>query len=155
MWSIANDREATLSFFSLRELMHLGDPSGRTALDRIGNAAIALDGCLCTELMPPGAWMAARGHWQTGLLAVHAADVNLQVVLALHDLHLPAALARDVLASAMQDYVDEARLIEPDDWLSLIRTAQKIPRERIEDYVAALTVRGPLIPESGGFPQLP
>jgi hypothetical protein len=150
-WTATNDREATLSFFSLRELLQLGDPSGHIALDHIGNAAVAFDGCLCTELMPSGAWMAARGRTYAGLLAVYAADLNLRVLLALHELHLPAALARDVLAAAMQDYVDEVRPIEADDWLSLIRAAQKIPRERIEDYVATLTVRGPLVPESGSF----
>ena len=33
-----------------------------------------------------------------------------------------------------------------DDWLARVRTAQGLTRERIEDYVAVVTVDGPLMP---------
>jgi hypothetical protein len=129
-------------------LLQLGDPDPAAALDRIGMAALAVDGCVCTELLAPGAWTTGMGRPQIGLLPAYVADLNLHVLLTLRELHLPAALARGVLAAAMQDYIDEVKPIEADDWLTLVRAAQKVPRERIEDYVAALTADGPLVPES-------
>lgn len=111
-------------------------------------AALTVDGCVCTELPAPGAWTTAMGRAEGGFLPPYVADLNLHVLLTLRELHLPAALARGVLAAAMQDYIDEVKPIEADDWLTFVRAAQKVPRERIEDYVAALTADGPLVPES-------
>jgi len=73
-------------------------------------------------------------------------DLNLRVAVALAELKLPAALARGVLAAAMQDYVDRVKPLYPDDWLTLVRAAQALSTERIQDYIAALTVNGPLVP---------
>ena len=47
----------------------------------------------------------------------------------------------------MQDFIDEARPIDANDWLTLVRSAQAVGRERIEDYVAAVAADGPLLPE--------
>ena len=74
------------------------------------------------------------------------ADLNLRVAVALAELKLPAALARGVLAAAMQDYVDRVKPLYPDDWLTLVRAAQALSAERIQDYIAALTINGPLVP---------
>ena len=38
------------------------------------------------------------------------------------------------------------RTTDADDWLTIIRTAQRWPQSKIEDYVAALAAGGPLIP---------
>jgi hypothetical protein len=65
----------------------------------------------------------------------------------LRELGLPAATTPYVLTAAVQDYIDDVRPADNDDWLTLVRAAQAIPRERIEDYAAALTAGGPLIPE--------
>jgi hypothetical protein len=75
-------------------------------------------------------------------------DLNLRVAAALAELKLPAALARGVLAAATQDYVDRVKPLYPDDWLTLVRSAQAFSIERIQDYVAALTINGPLVPDS-------
>ena len=48
----------------------------------------------------------------------------------------------------MLDFVDEVRATDLDDWLSLVRAAAAVPRDRIEDYVAAAAADGPLIMES-------
>jgi hypothetical protein len=65
----------------------------------------------------------------------------------LAELHLPAMLARAVLAAAVQDFVDTVRATDPDDWLTLIRTARSFSRTQIEDYVAAAAADGPLVLE--------
>jgi hypothetical protein len=85
------------------------------------------------------------GRWPQGTVATEVADLNLRVAVALADLKLPAALAKGVLAAAMQDYVDHVKPLHPDDWLTLVRSAQSVSNERIQDYVAGLTANGPLI----------
>ena len=99
-------------------------------------------------LTPPGRWILSAGRWPRGTVATHVADLNLRVAVALADLKLPAPLARGVLASAMQDYVDRVKPLYPDDWLTLVRSAQALSIERIQDYIAALTINGPLVPDS-------
>jgi len=37
-----------------------------------------------------------------------------------------------------------------DDWLTLVRAAQAISRDRVEDYVAAITSGGALVPDEKG-----
>ncbi len=62
-------------------------------------------------------------------------------------MRVPARLAKYVLSAALQDFVDEVRGTDPDDWLSLVRGAAAVPLERIEDYVAAAAADGPLLPD--------
>jgi hypothetical protein len=56
-------------------------------------------------------------------------------------------LAKPVLAAAMQDFVDHVNPTDGNDWLTLARAAQTISTERFEDYVAAATADGPLLPD--------
>ena len=51
-----------------------------------------------------------------------------------------------MLASALQDYLDEVRPAHADDWLTLARHVDRIAEDRFDDYVAALTAGGPLVP---------
>jgi hypothetical protein len=88
----------------------------------------------------------AIGRLQFGLLATQVADLNLHVAEMLHRLQLPAVLAKGVLAAATQDYIDQVRPIHMNDWITLVRAAQAVSQDRIEDYVAALTAAGPLVP---------
>jgi hypothetical protein len=81
-------------------------------------------------------------------MASTVADLNLRVAIALGELRLPAAAAKSVLSAAVQDFVDEVRPADFNDWLTLVRTAQAVPRERIEDYVAIATADGPLVPQA-------
>jgi hypothetical protein len=80
-------------------------------------------------------------------------DLNFRVAVVLKELALPAALAKVVLSGAMQDFIDEVRPTDDADWLSLSRTAREVPRERIEDYIAAATATGPLMPEPARTPE--
>ena len=76
------------------------------------------------------------------------ADLNLRVAVLLAELHLPAGLARPVLAAAVQDFIDAASPTDFDDWLGMARGAGALSRQHFEDYVAAAaSVGGPLIPE--------
>jgi len=88
------------------------------------------------------------GRPQIGLLATAVPDLNLRVASVLTELHMPARLAKYVLSAAVQDFIDEVRTTDPDDWLTMARTAAAVTRERIEDYVAAATAGGPLVPDA-------
>jgi hypothetical protein len=96
----------------------------------------------------PGGWWNLTGRPQLGLLATTVADLHLHVAVTLRDLGLPAGIARHVLGAAVQDYIDEVRPSDNEDWLTLVRAAQGVPRDRIEDYVAAITADGPLVPDT-------
>jgi hypothetical protein len=145
-WSIEHDREP-LSFVSLAELLKLGNPPLRRILDAWGVSAWRSDTCVCTHLDLTNEWFLMAGRPRLGLLGTQMPDLNLRVMIVLHDLGLPAALTKDVLLAAMQDFIDQAAPTDADDWLTLVRTAQGLSRERVEDYVAALTATGPLVPD--------
>jgi hypothetical protein len=153
-WAIASEPARVASYFSLRDLLGLGHADAGPALDRWGMSALVSEGCLCTAMPLEGRWPLYIGRPQLGVLSTQAADLNLRVALVLQAHGLPAALAKGVLASAMQDYVDDVKPLDSNDWLTLVRWAQAVPDERIEDYIAALTAGGQLVPDrpasSGG-----
>jgi hypothetical protein len=146
-WTIAHDPRRTRSFFSMTELLYLGGGGGRD-LSPWGMSALGSTGCLCTQLAGPGAWTALVGRPRFGLLAATVADLNLRVAVVLHELALPAPLTRAVLAFAVREFVERVKPSDTDDWLTLVRTAQDISHERIEDYIAVATAGGPLVPET-------
>ena len=144
-WTVAHEPARTLSLLSLSELLVLG--GGRAeSFGAWGMAVSGPFGCVCTQLTTPARWMPMARRPQLGLVAAVVGDLNLHVAVTLKQLRLPAALARVVLAAAAQDFIDAVRPTDPGDWLTLVRTARSTPRERMEDYVAAATAAGPLIP---------
>ena len=146
-WTVAHDPSRAQSLFSLTELLVLG--GGRPAsFSAWGTYAYRTAGCLCTRLAEPGDWRHWVGLSQAGLPAILVADLPLNVAVVLHNLHLPAVLAKAVLAAAMQDFVDGINPTDGNDWLTLARAAQGVDRTRFEDYVAAATTDGPLVAES-------
>jgi hypothetical protein len=146
-WALGHDRGEVDSFFSLEEFLELGGGAGAPPPAGWGTSAIAGDDCLCLELVPASQWKLRSGRPPLGLLATAMSDLNLRVALVLQQLRLPAALGKDVLRSAAQDFEDEVRPTDPDDWLALVRAARALSRDRIEDYVAASAAAGPLVPE--------
>jgi len=76
--------------------------------------------------------------------------VMLRTADVLSKRKLPALLARDVAAYAMQDAIDNGRPAYFDDWLPVALAARELPDARFDDYVAALTVAGPLTPVTKG-----
>ena len=146
-WTVAHDPEHVPTLFSLTELLVLGGGTP-SAFNAWGTYAFRTTGCLCPRLAPPGEWRRWWGLSQAGLPATLVADLPLNVAVVLHNLHLPAVLAKPVLAAAMQDFVDGINPTDGNDWLSLARAAQAIDRNQFEDYVAAATADGPLVAES-------
>jgi hypothetical protein len=108
-------------------------------------------GCACLRFPPTDAWRILGGRQQQAVIAASLVDLQLKVVLMLAELRLPAGLARPVMASAMQDFLDRATPTDVGDWWSLSKAAQAMSRQRFEDFVAtAATVDGPLVPEEAG-----
>jgi len=130
----------------LLELFWLGqegaDATG--ALDAWGAAQWPLTGCLCLQVPAPSPWEDAAGY-ATEVLATRGADVPLKIAETLSMLKLPAALAPALAGFVTQDVIDHAALAYADDWEAFSRAVLEIPDQRISDYVAALTVSGPLI----------
>ena len=51
-----------------------------------------------------------------------------------------------LLSAAALDFIEVVAPKDPDDWWTVARAAQAVPRERIEDYIAAAAaVDGPLV----------
>lgn len=155
-WTIEHERERAADQLALVELLWLGAPraADSIALDPWGAAVLPLTGCLCLELPRPGEWGLVAGRPAAGLLAARSADVTIRVAEVLAELRLPASLAPGVTAFAMQEVMDRARPAYHGDWLAFSRAVRGLPRERIIDYIAALTAGGPLQPvRAAGRPQ--
>jgi hypothetical protein len=141
-WMLANDPRRASASFTLLEQLRLG---GAPAVDAWGASAYQLDGCLCVR-QPEGAPDDYTGRASSGQLGAQLADVMLRTAAVLAERRLPALLARDVAAYAMQDVIDRGHASYFDDWLPLAAAARELPDDRFADYVAALTVAGPLSP---------
>jgi hypothetical protein len=146
-WTLRHEPQRVVSWFSATELLYLGG-GDRIDLQAWGMPALDVIGCICARWTAPGLWTALAGRPQPGLLIATVADLNLRVAAALAEIRLPAALARSVLPFAVQDFVDRVQVLHADDWLTRVRAALALPRERIEDYVSAVTVEGPLVPDT-------
>jgi hypothetical protein len=145
-WTAANEPERKLDLLSLNELFVLGG-GDMSEVHAWGSAMTPSWGCLCTRMPPTNAWRFVTGRPQVGVLGSSVPDVMLRVAAGLGEFDLPAALAKSVLSTAMQQFVDTVRPNDGNDWLALVRGAQTISRERLEDFVAAAAaVGGPLLP---------
>ena len=96
-------------------------------------------------LPAPGGLPLLAGRPQLGLLATAVPDLNLACRMMLGELRLPARLAKYVLSAAVRTSSMKCGATDSDDWLTLVRGAGAVPRERIEDYVAAAAADGPLV----------
>ena len=81
-----------------------------------------------------------------GLAATRLPDLHLRATAELAARGLPARLVPAVIAFALRDYLDEAQPADGDDWLTLAIHAREMAPMRFDDYIAALTARGPLVP---------
>ena len=147
-WMLTHEGDRVPTMFSATELLALG--GGRPSdFNAWGMAMVTAQGCACSRLTPPGSWPTLLGRPPLGLTASSVADMHLHIAIMLRDLRLPAAIAKVVLAGAVQDFIDEVKPTDDSDWLTLARTARTYTRDRIEDYVSAATAGGPLMPEQG------
>jgi hypothetical protein len=147
VWSASHEPAGASGLVTMAEMLVLGGGMP-DMFNAWGTYAMRTRGCLCLELAPPAGWRPWWGLPQVGLPAILVSDLPLRVAVVLHNLHLPGVLARPVLAAAMQDFVDSVNPTDGNDWLTLARGAQAIAAERFEDYVAAATADGPLLPDA-------
>jgi hypothetical protein len=146
-WLASREPARISSLFSLTELMWLGGGRrGAAGLEPWGVSAVSTSGCLCLDLPAPSVLEGLGARPSTPSLGLRVPDLKLRVAEALAELGLPAVLARGVLSGAMQDMIDGVRPLHGEDTLSVAQAAREWPRNRIEDYVAALTSVGPLAP---------
>ncbi len=139
--------------FSRTELLRLGlndaDEGQAQALAGWGAPAVGLDGCLCLRVPPAGGFGFAAAD--TERLASEFADLPLALAEAVDELALPGAIVGELLPVAMRELLDGFRVVDPYSYRGrldgLVRYVRQLPRERIEDYVAALVGPGrPLRP---------
>ena len=133
-----------LADFSLLELYQVGASAAADPIEAWGAAAWPLTGCLCLAAPFRSAWEDLAGY-AAAVLGTRGADVPLRIAETLSTLKLPAVLAPALAGFVTQDVIDHAQLGYPDDWEQFGRAVLDIPRGRMSDYVAALTVNGPLI----------
>jgi hypothetical protein len=146
-WVLARGGSDVTPRFSPLELFWLGSDSGvrDVRLDAWGAATLPRSGCLCLEMPAPRPWEEEAGR-ASAVLGSRAADVTLRIAEALAELDLPASLTPSLAGYAMQDVLEHAQLSYADDWNEFGRAARDLPAERMYDYIAALTARGPLVP---------
>jgi hypothetical protein len=149
-WQFLHDATGVPGAFTLLELFRLG---GGTAPPGWGAAVDALGGCYCLRMPDYLPWEEYTGRPSSGQLGTQLADVMLRTAEALSARRLPATLMRDVAAFAMQDTLDSGRMGYFDDWLSLAFAARDLKDDRFDDYVAALTASGPLVPIRKNVPK--
>jgi hypothetical protein len=150
LWLLVNDAARVPGAFTLLELFRLG---GGTAPPGWGAVADPLGGCYCLRMPDRVPWDEYAGRPLSGQLATQLPDVMLRTAEALSARRLPAVLMRDVAAYAMQDTIDSSRQAYFDDLLSLAFAARDIKEERFDDFVAALTASGPLVPVRRNVPR--
>ena len=146
-WLMTNDAPRVAGSFTLLEQYRLGAGEPQ---DWWGTTAFPLDGCLCLRSPGHDPWEDYAGRPSSGQLATQLPDVMLRTADALSKRKLPALLARDVAAYAMQDAIDRGRPAYFDDFLPIALAVRELPEDRFDDYVAALTVAGPLTPVARG-----
>jgi hypothetical protein len=140
-------RRGAAGFFSLAELMWLGQPDlPREQLDAWGVVTRRVDGRPRVRTPDAQTWETLQGPRGVGLLAAHTAEVHLRVAEVLAEMNLPAVLAPDVAAYATWDAMTTAAMSDPDDWFAVSRAAASLSADRFIDYVSALTAIGPLVP---------
>jgi len=146
-WTVTHDPARIPAALSPNELFWLGvGDVVPAALDAWGVPAGARLGCLCLQVQPSRPWELYAGRWNTGLTASAFPDLNLRLAELLSELHMPAALLGPVLLGATLDFVNSVSSRDPDDRRGLVEFVQALRSDRVEQYLALLTIDGPLVP---------
>jgi hypothetical protein len=111
-----------------------------------GVAAWPRTGCLCLEVLDRQPSDSLAGRWYAGALSSAFADLNLRLAELLDELRMPASLLAPVLAAATLELVDTVDARDADDRRALLDFVRDLRPERVEQYLALLTVDGPLVP---------
>ena len=115
-------------------------------LNEWGASGLLSFGCVCIRFPEPRIWRILSGRTQMAMMAAATVEMNLEMAQRLSTLRLPAALLPSMLATAMQDFVDQAEPADANDRAALDQYARSLGRDVVADYVAATaTLDGPLI----------
>ena len=143
-WVLQNEPASIENQFSLAELLRLGG-EGRP-LDAWGANGMLSVGCVCARFPEPHTWRILAGRVQLPMMAASSVEMNLEMAQRFAELKLPAALIPSVLATAMQDFVDQAEPADANDLAALAEYPRRISSNLMADYVAAAaTLDGPLV----------
>jgi hypothetical protein len=143
----AGDRSAVWQYLSLVEILQVGiGESSPGEFAGWGVPRRPLDGCLDVWFPRRFGWQQMAGRPAALLMSAHVLDLQLHVAEVLDELRLPSVLVPAVLSFATWDVAMGSPMTDGDDWLGLARGAQALPRDRIADYVSALTADGALVP---------
>jgi hypothetical protein len=145
-WMHAAEPARVTDEWSLGELVRIGADGQLPAADGWGVSGLSADGNLFCEFPVRFPWTTLAGRKGSRLVVGMVPDLMIGVADALGGLHVPARLAVGVLSVAAQDLLDALRTNHDDDWLTLASRSRTVMTGRIEDYVAALTIGGPLVP---------
>lgn len=146
-WTITHDPARVPAALSPSELFWLGAGDVvPAALDAWGAPAGPRLGCQCLQVPAPRPMAIFLGRWNTGLTASSFPDLNLRLAELLSDLHMPATLLGPVLLGATLDFVTSVPSRDPDDRRGLVEFVQGLKRDRVEQYLALLTIDGPMVP---------
>jgi hypothetical protein len=148
LWTAEHDVPNLSRLFLLSELASLGRPPDLAMPKGWGPSEIQRTGCYCLGFADPPAPQRPSLQSATSTVASVIADLQLKVLSEAAALHLPGSLVRGIHAAALQDYLDNARPAYIGDWWTLGELARTLSRERVLDYVSALTAGGPLVPAS-------
>jgi hypothetical protein len=147
-WTLAHEADRVLAFFSAGELARLGGlDTDRALLDSWGTSGWSRDGAPASSFPRRQPWTTMAGRRGVRAVGALVPDLTLGMAETLASLGLPGALTSGVLLVATQDFIDTLRTAHEDDWQEMVAHAQAIAHSPVEDYVAGLTVTGPLVPD--------
>jgi len=150
-WTRLHEAERLLESFSLAELARAGglDPAAIDGLDSWGTSAFGRGGALAAQYPMAGTWATIAGRY--GLRSAVAAlvpDLVLGLAESSSKAGLPAPLTAGLVMVATQEFIDTVGVAHPDDWPAMVAFAQSLARSRLDEYVATLTIAGPLVPDT-------
>lgn len=145
-WLMAHEPARLTDEWSLGEFVRLGAQDRDARFDAWGVSGASGDGNLTVEFPWRLPWTTLAGRKGSRQVAALVPDLPIALAEALADRQLPARLSAGVLSVATQDLLDTLRVSHDDDWLALVTQARNVAAGRLDDYVAALTIGGPLVP---------
>ena len=150
-WTAVHDPARRLDFLSLGELARAGglDAAAEEAIDAWGTSEFARDGALVARYPVRLEWTTLAGRRGVRAVASFIPDLAIGLAETSKRHGLPAALTPGLLLVATQRFIETVQTAHADDWLTMASHAQAVAREGLDDYVAALTVSGPLVTAAG------
>lgn len=147
-WAMVHDPGAVDQFLSTGELLWLGldRPATSHRLHAWGAPARPRLGCLCLRVVDPRPEEMFNGRWHSGVRMSAFPDLSLRLAELLAELRMPAPLLGPVLGPAILDFVNLVVSHDPDDRRGLVEFVQALRIDDVEQYLAALTTDGPLVP---------